>query len=143
LEVQVSLGAAVGVSEDLLCSAVELVLRDSGVEEGEISVALLEDQAIRDLNREYLGRDRPTDVIAFALHEGAQPVLGDIYVGFDQAVRQADEMSVPLNEELARLAIHGALHVLGHDHPESDARFDSEMFLVQDRLLLELLDEVS
>ena len=143
MEVQVSLGAAVGVSEDLLCSAVELVLRDSGVEEGEISVALLEDPAIRDLNREYLGRDRLTDVIAFALHEGGQPVLGDIYVGFDQAVRQADEMSVPLNEELARLAIHGALHVLGHDHPETDARFDSEMFRAQERLLRELLDEVS
>jgi probable rRNA maturation factor len=143
LEVQVSLGTAVGVSEYLLCSAVEFVLRDSGIEEGEVSIALFADQAICDLNREYLGRDRPTDVIAFALHEAGQPVLGDIYVGFDQAVRQAEEMSVPLNEELMRLAIHGALHVLGYEHPESDARFDSEMFRVQERLLRELLDEVS
>ena len=69
MEVQVSLGAAEGVSEDLLRSAVDLVLRDAGVTDGEISLALLDDQAIRELNRTYLGLDRPTDVIAFALHE--------------------------------------------------------------------------
>lgn len=142
MEVQVSLGAATGVSQELLRSAVELVLHHAGVEEGEVSIALLEDQAIRDLNLEYLGRDRPTDVIAFALHEGDQPVLGDIYIGFDQAVRQAGEISVPLREELARLAIHGALHVLGYEHPETEARFECEMFQVQERLLRELLDEV-
>lgn len=141
MEVQVSLGLAEGVSEDLLCSAVELVLRDAGVGAGEVSLALLEDQAIRELNRTYLGRDRPTDVIAFALHDVGQPVLGDIYLGYDQAVSQAGEMSMPLIEELARLAIHGTLHVLGHDHPETDARFDSEMFRVQERLVRELLDE--
>ena len=140
MEVQVSLGLTEGVSEDLLCSAVELVLRDAGVGEGEVSLALLEDQAVRELNRTYLGRDRPTDVIAFALHDVGQPVLGDIYLGYDQAVRQAGEMSIPLIEELVRLAIHGTLHVLGHDHPETDARFDSEMFRVQERLVRKLLD---
>jgi probable rRNA maturation factor len=141
LEVQVSLGAAKDVPQDFLCSAVELVLSDAGVSEGEVSLALLDDHAICELNRTYLDRDRPTDVIAFALHEVGQPVLGDIYVGYEQAVRQAEEMAIPLIEELARLAIHGALHVLGHEHPETDSRFDSEMFRVQERLLKELLDE--
>ena len=143
MEVQVSLGAAEGVSEDLLRSAVDLVLRDAGVSDGEISLALLDDQAIRELNRTYLGRDRPTDVIAFALHEEGESVLGDIYVGHEQAVRQAGDMAVPLIEELVRLAIHGTLHVLGHDHPETDARFDSDMFRLQERLVRDLLDEAS
>ncbi len=143
MEVQVSLGAAEGVSEDLLRSAVDLVLREAGVSDGEISLALLDDQAIRELNRTYLGRDRPTDVIAFALHEEGESVLGDIYVGHEQAVRQAGDMAVPLIEELVRLAIHGTLHVLGHDHPETDARFDSDMFRLQERLVRDLLDEAS
>ena len=143
MEVQVSLGAAEGVSEDLLRSAVDLVLRDAGVTDGEISLALLDDQAIRELNRTYLGLDRPTDVIAFALHEEGESLLGDIYVGHEQAVRQAGEMAIPLIEELVRLAIHGTLHVLGHGHPETDARFESEMFRLQERLLRELLDEAS
>ena len=143
MEVQVSLGAAEGVSEDLLRSAVDLVLREAGVSDGEISLALLDDQAIRELNRTYLGRDRPTDVIAFALHEEGESVLGDIYVGHEQAVRQAVDMAVPLIEELVRLAIHGTLHVLGHDHPETDARFDSDMFRLQERLVRDLLDEAS
>ena len=143
MEVQVSLGAAEGVSEDLLRSAVDLVLRDAGVTDGEISLALLDDQAIRELNRTYLGRDRPTDVIAFTLYEEGESLLGDIYVGHEQAVRQAGEMAVPLIEELVRLAIHGTLHVLGHGHPETEARFESEMFQLQERLLRELLDEAS
>ncbi|MEE8146561.1 MAG: rRNA maturation RNase YbeY [Longimicrobiales bacterium] len=143
MEVQVSLGAAEGVSEDLLRSAVDLVLRDAGVTDGEISLALLDDQAIRELNRTYLGRDRPTDVMAFALHEEGESLLGDIYVGHEQALRQAGEMAVPLIEELVRLTIHGTLHVLGHGHPETDARFESEMFQLQERLLQELLDEAS
>ncbi len=143
MEVQVSLGAAGGVSQDLLRSAVELVLRDASVGEGEVSLALLDDAAIRELNRDYLGLDRPTDVIAFALHNEGQPVLGDIYIGYDQALRQAADMVVPVTEELVRLAIHGTLHVLGHEHPETDARFDSAMFQVQERLVRELLDEAS
>ncbi len=143
MEVQVSLGAAEGVSEDLLRSAVDLVLRDAGVTDGEISLALLDDQAIRELNRTYLGRDRPTDVIAFTLYEEGESLLGDIYVGHEQAVRQAGEMAVPMIEELVRLAIHGTLHVLGHGHPETEARFESEMFQLQERFLRELLDEAS
>ncbi len=135
------MGAAQGVSQDLLRAAVELVLRDAGVEEGEISLALLDDQAIRRLNRDYLGIDRPTDVLAFALHEEGEPVLGDVYVGHEQAERQAMDVAVPVVEELSRLVIHGMLHVLGHEHPETDARFDSAMFGVQERLVRELLDE--
>lgn len=121
-------------------AAVTTVLRDAGLDTGEISLTLLDDRGVRELNRDHLGRDRPTDVIAFALHDPGQPPLGDVYVGHEQAVRQAAEVGVPLEEELVRLAVHGTLHVLGHDHPDGESRFASEMFTLQERLVRELLD---
>jgi probable rRNA maturation factor len=60
-------------------------------------------------------------------------------VGFEQATRQAGELGVPIDEELVRLAIHGTLHVLGHDHPEDDERERSSMFVLQERLVRDVL----
>ena len=77
-------------------------------------------------------------MIAFSLGSPEEP-LGDIYVGADQARRQADALGVPLAEELVRLTIHGTLHVLGHDHPDGGDRFDSPMYVLQERLLSEVL----
>ena len=113
----------------------------AGLNEGEISLRLLDDDSIRELNRTYLGQDVPTDVISFALHEGAEAVLGDIYVGYEQAAIQAVEAGISVAEELGRLSIHGTLHVLGYDHPDTEARFSSEMFILQVRLVQKLLDE--
>jgi probable rRNA maturation factor len=67
--------------------------------------------------------------------------LGDIYVGYDQATRQAEEAGVPLPEELARLAIHGTLHVLGHDHPEGPERLESAMFRLQEQLVRRVMED--
>lgn len=106
----------------------------------EVSVALLPDEEMRRLNREFLGKNRTTDVLAFSLAGGGDTV-GDIYLGFEQAARQAADVGVSLREELARLAIHGTLHVLGHDHPDGPDRSESEMFRLQERLLRELLEE--
>ena len=120
--------------------AVRATLASEHVHEGEISLTLLADAEIRELNRTYLNRDRPTDVIAFALAAEGAP-LGDVYVGYEQAVRQAREAEVPLNEELVRLAVHGTLHVLGHEHPEGAEREASEMFRRQEELVRRLLGE--
>jgi len=105
----------------------------------EVSIALLGDEEIRELNARYLDVDRPTDVIAFTLGEGADAV-GDVYVGVEQARRQARDLGVSLGEELARLVIHGVLHVLGYDHPEGTGREESEMFALQERILRGLMD---
>ncbi|MDT8339977.1 MAG: rRNA maturation RNase YbeY [Longimicrobiales bacterium] len=124
----------------LLEAAVRITLEAQGVVEGEVSLTLLDDDDIRTLNREHLGHDRPTDVISFALWSEGEPVLGDVYIGFAQAARQSGELGVPLREELARLAIHGTLHVLGHDHPDdSPGRAASPMYRLQERLLTRLL----
>ncbi len=117
-------------------AAVEATLADRDVEVAEISLALLDDAAIRALNLEHLGHDRATDVISFALYGEDEPVLGDVYVGWEQAVRQAAEVGVPLLEELTRLAVHGTLHVLGWDHPDpAAARSDSEMYRLQEAIV--------
>ena len=141
LEIQVSGESPAGVSKDWLRSAVALVFRSAGLREGEISLTLLDDDSIRELNRTYLGEDIPTDVLSFALYEGDEAVLGDVYVGYEQVVNQAGEAGISVEVELARLSIHGTLHVLGYDHPDTEARSSSDMFVLQERLVQELLDE--
>ncbi|GMV04198.1 MAG: endoribonuclease YbeY [Gemmatimonadota bacterium] len=136
-DVTVNAGAFDDVDEALLERAVAHTLAAEGVEEAELSLTLVDDAGIRDLNARWLGRDRPTDVIAFTLGQ-APAVLGDVYIGVEQARRQAGELGVPLAEELVRLAVHGTLHVLGHDHPEGAERTGSPMFVLQEALVREL-----
>jgi probable rRNA maturation factor len=138
LEVQVSTGSF-DVPAELLDAAVRLTLTAEGHRSAEISVTLLGDEQIRQLNAEYLGKDAPTDVLAFALGDEKAP-LGDVYVGVDQARRQAGELSVPVTEELVRLVVHGTLHTLGYDHPEGDERESSPMFVRQEELVRQVLE---
>ncbi len=130
-------GAPDPESEARLAAAVEAALEASQIAAAEVSLALVDDDAIRTLNRDHLGHDRPTDVIAFPLWTDGDPrVVGDIYIGVDQARRQAMEEQIDLAEELVRLAIHGALHVAGHDHPEPAAdRAASRMYRLQEELV--------
>lgn len=123
----------------LLERAVRRTLEEEGREEGEISVTLLPDDEIRAMNREHRGEDRTTDVLAFALHGEDEAPLGDVYVGVEQARRQAREAGVGWAEELVRLAIHGTLHVLGWDHPEGEERDGSPMFRRQEELVGKVL----
>lgn len=125
---------------EFLERGVRAVLLRESVSEAEISLTLLEDDGIRDLNRRYLDRDRTTDVIAFPLYEPGEPVVGDVYLGAGQARRQAAELGIPVDEELLRLAVHGTLHVLGHDHPEDGDRESSEMFRIQEETVEGVLE---
>lgn len=141
LEVQVSVEDADTVEASvvpLLEAAVRRTWESAGGGSGEVSVTLLDDDAIAELNRSYLHREGPTDVIAFSLGDASAPV-GDVYVGARQAARQARDYGVPLREELVRLTVHGTLHVLGYDHPEGEERVDSAMFERQEALVRTLL----
>ncbi len=140
IEVEVSLGQGVALPlpEEAVERAVRATLRAEGHEAAELSVAFLDDAGITSLNREYLDHDRPTDVISFALHGEDEAPLGDVYVGVDQALRQAAELGVDPREELLRLAVHGTLHVLGWDHPEGEERLESAMFRRQEEILATL-----
>jgi probable rRNA maturation factor len=79
----------------------------------ELSVMLVSDRRMRALNREWRGKDRPTDVLSFPQH-GAS--VGDVVISLDTARRQAREGGWSLAAELRRLLVHGLLHCLGHDH---------------------------
>lgn len=139
LDVQVNV-ADFHVSPDQVLRAVRVAAREEQCSEGEVSVTLVDDAEIASLNLRYLDREGSTDVIAFTLQAEGEPLLGDIYIGYEQALRQATEEGVPIDEELARLAIHGFLHVVGWDHPSGDERASSRMFLRQEALLRTVLD---
>jgi len=127
------------VTRALLKRAARAALRAEGVAAAEVAITLLDDEAITTLNRQYLAHDYPTDVISFPLHgEGGTPV-GDIYIGWDQALRQADALGEDPAVEIARLAIHGTLHVLGYDHPEGTERERSSMWKRQEEILRKVL----
>ncbi len=90
-----------------------------------ISLTLVNDAAIREINREHRGKDTPTDVLSFPLEPepfAHERLLGDIVISIDTARRQAADYDAPLQNELYRLSIHGLLHILGHDHEEPAER---------------------
>lgn len=139
MNVLIETGRFDGVDVEQLRTGVLRTLAAEGREVVEVSITLLEDDEIREINRSYLGHDRPTDVIAFALGD-PDDLVGDIYIGLEQARRQAEELGVPPSEELLRLAVHGTLHVLGHDHPEGEDRYRSAMFEQQERIVRGVVD---
>jgi len=92
-----------------------------GVSPAELSILLVDNQQIQELNRTWRGKDRPTDVLAFSQREGEfadpkDPLLGDIVISVEQAKKQAEEHKHSLEDELDLLLIHGILHLLGYEH---------------------------
>jgi len=93
-------------------------------EETELSVSIVGDRTIRGINREYLARDRPTNVISFPLQEGecagiAPHALGDVVISADTAAREAAQGGMETFERLSFLLLHGILHLCGYDHERS------------------------
>lgn len=131
-------------SEDIceaIRSAVEFAVKNEGLEDAELSVAIADDAIIRGLNLEFREKDTATDVLSFPandvvkplkdmlqegfepeLGEGGAPFLGDIVISTETAARQAEEYGNTLQEEMCFLAVHGTLHLLGYDHidPEDE-----------------------
>jgi probable rRNA maturation factor len=125
---------------ELIVTAVAETARGAlGSRPAEVEVTLCGDVEMTRLNFDHMGERGPTDVLSFPLHEwsvenGHSPladddgrlpdrapmVLGDVVIDLDQAVRQAAEGDWSVAEELALLAIHGTLHLLGHDHDDAD-----------------------
>lgn len=104
-------------------SIAERMLRHLGHEEHELSVLLTDDAFIQTLNETHRGKNRPTDVLAFAQNEGEgtptpmdQGLLGDVVISLDTAERQAVGRKHSLLDEVSFLLAHGILHLLGYDH---------------------------
>lgn len=104
------------------------LLRVLGEGRSELSIALVDDEQMRELNAEWRGKRRATDVLAFPLREGedaahCRGLLGDVVIGVETARRQARARHSALDDELTRLLVHGLLHLLGFDHVrETEAR---------------------
>ncbi|WP_074669585.1 rRNA maturation RNase YbeY [Geoalkalibacter ferrihydriticus] len=100
--------------------------------DGELSVLIVDDEQIREFNRDYLGKDRPTNVISFAMQEGegagvAPQLLGDVLISAETAARDAAEADQPFESELYFLLLHGMLHLRGYDHERGTADQAREM----------------
>ena len=124
---------------------------------GQVSLLITDDESVRELNRQYRGLDKTTDVLSFSAEHGGHwegldtpspfmgeawgegdypahfpipddepPPLGDIVMSLPQAARQAAEQGVPLCRELALLLVHGALHLMGHDHYDEGERAEMQ-----------------
>lgn len=122
----------------LLQAAAARFIEQLGLRNSELSLSLVGDRAIRELNRRWRRKDEPTDVLSFpagALPRGTpgpRP-LGDVVISLDTGVRQAREYGRTLEEELLRYCAHGLLHLLGYDHVrKADAR---RMAAMERRLL--------
>lgn len=101
------------------------ILKAAGHARAELSIALVDDAAIRELNGQYRGKPRPTDVLSFSLVEGEFSdrrggLLGDVVISVDTAARQARDRRRGLDDTIAKLLVHGVLHLLGHDHEHDD-----------------------
>jgi probable rRNA maturation factor len=134
-----------GIPRKIIRQGVRLTLEREGCSHAEISITLLVDEPIRELNLRWLGHDWVPDVLSFPLDlpapaGGDATPMGDIYIGLEQAERQAREHGVSRDEELLRLAIHGTLHILGYDHTEEEAmRGSGAHFMRQEELVREVL----
>ena len=121
--------------------AVESVLRAERVRNADISITFVTDRRMARLNEEHLAHAGATDVISFGFARVAAdgPLTGDVYIAPAVARRNAIAHGSGIREELLRLVVHGTLHVVGHDHPVDEARYDSAMWRRQEQLLQRVL----
>ena len=101
----------------------QAILSDVGEASAELGIMFVGDQRMRGLNRRYRGKDRTTDVLAFAMREASHSsvgLLGDVVIAVPTAIRQAKEAQRSLDEELTVLLVHGILHLCGYDHERSE-----------------------
>ncbi len=136
-------------AEKRLRKAVEETLAAHGVDAPvELGLVITDDRVVQELNRSYRGLDATTDVLAFALREQSQDFatppngilhLGEVFISCPQAERQAQEQGHPLEQELALLAIHGVLHLLGYEHEDPDE--EQKMRAMEEKLLTLIAEE--
>ena len=127
-----------GGAEDLATTAVRATLAHEKAKlapGSEVSLLLCDDAAIRDLNHQWRGQDKPTNVLSFpaADEPGAMPLLGDIAIAFETLVREATEEDKPLAAHFCHLVVHGLLHLLGYDH---ENEFEAEVMEGHERAIL-------
>ncbi len=117
-----------GISKKTVKNWLDTLHRALDLGNASITLILTTDGRVREINRDYRKKDRPTDVISFAYRDEPFPLapgsvesLGDIYISLERARAQAEEYGVSAEDELKRLLAHGVLHLAGYDHERSPA----------------------
>ncbi len=105
-----------------LRGAAKAILSDAGITAGEVSIAVVDDARMHELNRRYLRHDYPTDVLSFILARDGNHLDGQIIVSADYAAREAARYGWKADDELLLYAIHGTLHLVGHDDLDAEAK---------------------
>lgn len=135
------------IEQVIISAAKELKLEDNF----EVSITIVDNNRIHEINKEYRSIDRPTDVISFAIEDNDDEfeiffdelddaivlprLLGDIFISMDKAEEQAEEFDHSIEREIGFLTVHGFLHLNGYDHQTEEE--EKEMFALQDIILEE------
>jgi probable rRNA maturation factor len=115
------------------------LLKELGCKDSEVSLLLVDDDQIREINKNYLQRDRPTNVISFAMTEGVfgevhPEILGDIILSVETAARDAMACDIDFMDQVEFLLIHGLLHLLGYNHENVESREAEKMKMLEREL---------
>jgi len=130
------------ISLEKMKQAVRVILGALDCPDGEISILIVDDPQIKKLNRKYLNRNSPTNVIAFPMREGefthlSPQLLGDVVISTDTAAKEAQNSAMSMEQRLTELLVHGILHLFGYDH-ETSAQ-DARKMAEKSRQLLHLI----
>ncbi|OGP91763.1 MAG: rRNA maturation RNase YbeY [Deltaproteobacteria bacterium RBG_16_47_11] len=114
-----------------------------GLLDAELSLLLVDDAMIQDLNRRYLNRDKPTNILAFPMREGEfstlhPHLLGDLVISVETAERQSNRFGLDEMEMVILLMVHGVLHLIGYEH-EGTKKGAREMTLKQRELFQQVI----
>jgi len=106
----------------------EAILNALGFNDDELSILIVDDDEMSELNGQYRGKPGPTNVLSFSMQEGefggVTNLLGDVVISADTALKEAEEAGVTLEERLSQLLVHGILHLADYDHERSDEEAD-------------------
>lgn len=121
-----------------------IILNALGNPEGELSILLVDDYQIEELNNQYLNRAGPTNVIAFPMQEGkfseiSPHLLGDVVISVETAAREGASGGISVEERFSQLLVHGILHLFGYDHEKTDQ--EAELMEKKSKELLELISD--
>jgi probable rRNA maturation factor len=113
---------AVTVDRQRIEQVVRRILSDAGIKQARISLAVVDDPTIHELNRRYLAHDEPTDVLSFVLEQGPGMLEGEVIASGDTARHTAERLGWLAEDELLLYIVHGALHLVGYDDATPELR---------------------
>ncbi len=126
------------IDEQFIKHIIEQFLKKLDLDNVEISISFVDNETIQQLNKEWRGKDKPTDVLSFPVDENPPEypykILGDIIISIPYAKRQAENLDETFEDEIIRLLAHGLLHLLGYDHEISEEEA-KKMFSKEDELI--------